>query len=85
MGAGDMVEVGAWVARFRVGDRVVGYAAGSDKGRNRAAEGAFQEYVVLLAHWRRPSPNPWRSRTPPSCRWVSRQRRAAYSRRTSSR
>ncbi len=55
--AGEVVEVGSEVARFRVGDRVVGYAAGSDKQRNRAAEGAFQNYVVLLAHMTSPLPD----------------------------
>ena len=54
--AGEVVEVGAGVTRFHVGDRVVGYAAGSDKSRNRAAEGAFQHYVVLLAHMTAPIP-----------------------------
>jgi NADPH:quinone reductase-like Zn-dependent oxidoreductase len=54
--AGEVVEVGAAVTRFRVGDRVVGFAAGSDKGRNRAAEGAFHDYVVLLAHMASPIP-----------------------------
>jgi NADPH:quinone reductase-like Zn-dependent oxidoreductase len=54
--AGEVVEVGAGVTRFRLGDRVVGYAAGSDKSRNRAAEGAFQDYVVLLAHMASPIP-----------------------------
>jgi len=55
--AGEVVEVGSGVTRFQVGDRVVGYAAGSDKGRNRAAEGAFQDYVVLLAHMTSPIPD----------------------------
>ena len=55
--AGEVVEVGGGVTRFRVGDRVVGYAAGSDKKRNRAAEGAFQDYVVLLAHMASPLPD----------------------------
>jgi len=55
--AGEVVEVGAGVTRLRVGDRVVGFAAGSDKGRNRAAEGAFQDYVVLLAHMASPIPD----------------------------
>jgi NADPH:quinone reductase-like Zn-dependent oxidoreductase len=55
--AGEVAEVGGGVTRFRVGDRVVGYAAGSDKGRNRAAEGAFQDYAVLLAHMTSPIPD----------------------------
>ena len=48
--AGEVVAVGADVTRFTVGDRVVGFAASTDKTRNRAAEGAFQTYVVLLEH-----------------------------------
>lgn len=55
--AGEIVEIGSAVTRFAVGDRVVGYAAGSDKQRNTAAEGAFQDYVVLLAHMASPIPN----------------------------
>jgi NADPH:quinone reductase-like Zn-dependent oxidoreductase len=54
--AGDVVEIGSGVTRMKVGDRVLGYAAGSDKRRNRAAEGAFQNYVVLLAHMAAPIP-----------------------------
>ncbi len=48
--AGEVVEVGAGVTRFKVGDRVVGHALGSDPKRNRAAEGGFQAYAVLLEH-----------------------------------
>ena len=55
--AGDVVEIGSGVTRLRVGDRVVGYAAGSDKQRNCAAEGGFQDYVVLLAHMAAPIPD----------------------------
>jgi NADPH:quinone reductase-like Zn-dependent oxidoreductase len=55
--AGEVVAVGEGVARLRAGDRVVGYAAGSDKLRNRAAEGGFQHYVVLLAHMTAPIPD----------------------------
>ncbi|PVH97973.1 zinc-binding oxidoreductase CipB [Periconia macrospinosa] len=45
--AGEVVEVGPLVSRFKPGDRVVGHAVSLDKRSNRACEGAFQEYVVL--------------------------------------
>ena len=48
--AGEVVEVGRSVTRFRTGDRVVGHAVGMDEKRNRSAEGGFQTYTVLLAH-----------------------------------
>lgn len=48
--SGEVIAVGTDVTRFQVGDRVVGYAAGTDKTRNRASEGAFQAYVILLDH-----------------------------------
>nr|WP_314545791.1 zinc-binding alcohol dehydrogenase family protein [uncultured Massilia sp.] len=54
--AGDVIEVGEAVTRFHPGDRVLGLAGGVDKGRNRAAEGAFQDYVVLLDHMMTPLP-----------------------------
>lgn len=54
--AGDVIDVGEAVTRFRPGDRVLGLAGGVDKGRNRAAEGAFQDYVVLLDHMMTPLP-----------------------------
>jgi NADPH:quinone reductase-like Zn-dependent oxidoreductase len=55
--AGEVVELGRGVDRFSIGDRVLGHAVGSDKARNRAAEGAFQLYVVLLAHMTSPLPD----------------------------
>ena len=55
--AGEVVEVGTAVSRFKVGDRVLGHAVGADKKRNSSAEGAFQEYTVLLAHMASPIPD----------------------------
>jgi NADPH:quinone reductase-like Zn-dependent oxidoreductase len=54
--AGEIVEVGRGVTRFRVGDRVVGHAVGMDEKQNRSAESSFQTYTVLLAHMASPIP-----------------------------
>ena len=54
--AGTVVEVGPGVTRFNVGDRIVGLAVGTAKGRNRAEEGAFRSHVVLLEHMASPLP-----------------------------
>jgi len=55
--AGEVVEVGAGVSRFKVGDRVLAHAVGTDKKRNRPAESAFQHYTVVLAHLTAPIPD----------------------------
>ncbi|WBO23819.1 zinc-binding alcohol dehydrogenase family protein [Sphingomonas abietis] len=47
--AGEVVAIGTGVSRFEVGDRVLGFAAGSERG-HRAAEGAYQTRVVLQEH-----------------------------------
>ncbi|KAJ5304857.1 uncharacterized protein N7443_004517 [Penicillium atrosanguineum] len=39
--AGEVVEIGSRVTRFKVGDRVVGQAVGKDEKRNTDAEGAI--------------------------------------------
>ncbi len=46
--AGEVVEVGDAVTRFRVGDRVLAHAVGTDKDSNRATEGGFQSYTAVL-------------------------------------
>ncbi|KAK4501491.1 hypothetical protein PRZ48_007300 [Zasmidium cellare] len=45
--AGEVVEVGPKVTRFKAGDRVVGNAVGADKRSNKSSEGTFQTYTVL--------------------------------------
>ena len=48
--AGEVVEIGRDVTKFRVGDRVVGNALGMKQTRNRSAEGGFQNYTILSTH-----------------------------------
>jgi len=55
--AGEVVEVGKAVTRFRAGDRVLGHAVGTDKDSNTAAEGAFQQYTVVLERLASPIPD----------------------------
>jgi len=55
--AGEVVEVGRAVTRFRVGDRVLGHAVGTDKDSNSTAEGAFQQYTVVLERMASPIPD----------------------------
>ncbi len=55
--AGEVVELGADVTRFAVGDRVVGHAASIEKSVNRPAAGAFQHYTVLTQHMVSPIPD----------------------------
>jgi NADPH:quinone reductase-like Zn-dependent oxidoreductase len=54
--AGTVIEVGPGVTRFRVGDRVVGAAAGIAEAGNNPAEGGFQLYTVLREHLVAPVP-----------------------------
>jgi NADPH:quinone reductase-like Zn-dependent oxidoreductase len=48
--AGEVVEVGPGVTRFKAGDRILGHAVGVERDHNDPAEGAFQDYTVLLAN-----------------------------------
>ena len=55
--AGQVVEVGPGVTRFKVGDRVVGHANGTDKNYNAPSHGAFQTYTVLIINAASPIPD----------------------------
>ncbi|KAK1765981.1 polyketide synthase [Phialemonium atrogriseum] len=55
--SGSVVEVGAGVTRFAVGDRVLAHAVGMDPTVNRSAESAFQEYTVVRANLASPIPD----------------------------
>ncbi|OSS47450.1 hypothetical protein B5807_07219 [Epicoccum nigrum] len=46
--AGQVVQVGSDITRFKVGDRVMGQALSTDEKTNKASHGAFQLYTVLL-------------------------------------
>ncbi|MCS3442335.1 zinc-binding alcohol dehydrogenase family protein [Microbacterium phyllosphaerae] len=47
--AGVVVGVGAEVTNFSVGDRIVAYAIGLEKGRDAISESGFQAYVAVDA------------------------------------
>ena len=54
--AGEVVEVGPGVTRFKPGDRVLGHALGLERDLDRPAMGAFQTHVVLQAPMASPIP-----------------------------
>ena len=54
--AGEVVEVGAKVTRFRPGDRLLAHALGLTKSNTRPAEGAFQLYTIVKQHMASPIP-----------------------------
>jgi NADPH:quinone reductase-like Zn-dependent oxidoreductase len=55
--AGEVEEVGPGVTRFAVGDRVVAYAVGMEKGRRHAPEGGFQSRVIVRTDLAAPIPD----------------------------
>lgn len=54
--SGEVVEVGPGVTRFKIGDRVLGHANGTDQKYNSPPHGAFQAYTVLLVNAASPIP-----------------------------
>jgi NADPH:quinone reductase-like Zn-dependent oxidoreductase len=54
--AGEIVEIGPAVTRFKVGDRVVGRAVGIGQKYNSSTKGAFQAHTVLFTHMASPIP-----------------------------
>lgn len=55
--AGEVVEVGPDVTRLRAGDRVLALAVGTEKNRTPPAEGACQQYAVVLDRLTCPLPD----------------------------
>jgi len=55
--AGQVVQVGSKVTRFKVGDRVMGQALSTDRKVNSATHGAFQQYTVLIERNTAPIPD----------------------------
>ena len=55
--AGEVVEVGSEVTRFKVGDRIIAHAVGFYAYGNRAAEGGFQLYTIAREHMASPIPD----------------------------
>ena len=52
--AGEVVEVGQGVTRFKVGDRVLGHAVGIEEMINKSSESAFQRYTVVRVNMASP-------------------------------
>ena len=55
--AGEVVEIGPGVTRFRLHDRVVGHANATDQQCNSPSHGAFQTYTVLMVNASSPIPS----------------------------
>ncbi|CAG8324137.1 unnamed protein product [Penicillium salamii] len=55
--AGEVVEIGEGVTRFKVGDRVIAHAVGFYVFGNRPEEGTFQLYTIVRENMTAPIPD----------------------------
>ncbi|CAG7963246.1 unnamed protein product [Penicillium salamii] len=55
--AGEVVEIGEGVTRFKVGDRVISHAVGFYVFGNRPEEGTFQLYTIVRENMTAPIPD----------------------------
>jgi NADPH:quinone reductase-like Zn-dependent oxidoreductase len=55
--AGEVVEIGSSVTRFKIGDGVLSYALGMNEKTVGSAKGGFQTYTVVMEHMTSPIPD----------------------------
>lgn len=55
--AGEVVEIGDEIIRFKIGDRIIAHAVGFYAYGNRPEEGGFQLYTIVREHMAAPIPD----------------------------
>ena len=67
--AGEVVEIGSSVTRFKTGDGVIGQACGMDEKMNDSAHSSFQNYTVMKEHMTSKIPEILSLRKRLCCHW----------------